>query len=309
MSDRLLKTLAAALALLVIAWGVARLVSSRGGGPESAPFGLTAGTEPELDSVVVAGAADTVRLVAGDGWTVNEHEALPDAGESLGQALESAQLGALVSRNPENHERLGVTGAKGRRLTVYAGGETRLSLIIGGRADVFDRSYVRREGDDEVYTLQGSLVNLANRKVDDWRNKEILNANRGDMQRIELAYAEDTVVLVRDSAGWSLEPGSAVAEPGAMEPLLSQLANLRAIGFAADSIADTLSWATPTGRVRVLGPGGAELAELVFLEREEGIGYFVRRGGSPVVYTISAYTGESILKREEDLTGAQEVSG
>ena len=104
MSDRLLKILAGALLLLVVAWGLARLISSRGGGAESAPFTLTADAEP--DSVMVVGPEDTVRLVSGDGWTVNEHQALADAGESLRQALEGAELGELVSRNPDNHDRL-----------------------------------------------------------------------------------------------------------------------------------------------------------------------------------------------------------
>jgi hypothetical protein len=306
MSDRLLKYLVGALAILAVAWGVARFVSGRGGTGDSAPFNLAASAGLELDSVVVEGPDATVRLRAGDGWTVNGHEAVADAGESLKRALEQAEVGVLVSRNPENHERLGVTEAEGRRLTVYAGGSEQLSLLIGARADVFDRAYARRVGDDPVYTLQGALVSLANRGVDEWRNKEILSLTRGDIQHIEFTYPDETFSLARDSLAWRIEPAGVAAEDGKVASLLSQLASLRAVSFAADAAADTLVWDPPSAQVRVLGPGGVVLGELSFLKREAEVGYFVRRAASPVVYTISSFTGGELLKRQADLAVAGE---
>jgi len=306
MSDRLLKILVGALAVLLLAWVVARFVAARGGAPEPAGFELAAAAELELDSVLIEAADETVRLRAGDGWTVNGHEAIAEAGASLKRGLEEARVGGLVSRNPENHERLGVTETTGRRLTIYAGGTAQLSLIIGERARVFDQAYVRRVGDDEVYTLQGTLIGLARRGVDDWRKKEILAASREDIQRVEFTYPDESFSLVRDSVAWHLEPSGPAAQSGVVSSLLGQLAGLRAIGFAADSIADTLSWDPPTARVRVQGPGGAELGELIFLDRDD-VGYYLRRAGRPVVYTLSSYTGEQILKREEDLRPAEEA--
>ena len=301
MSDRLLRYLVGALAILAAAWGVARFVSGRGGGGESAHFDLATSAQLALDSVVVESLDGTVRLRSGDGWTVNGYEAVADAGESLKRALEQAEIGALVSRNPENHERLGVMEGKGRRLTVYAGGSEQLSLYIGGRADVFDRAYARRIGDDPVYTLQGTLVNLANRGVDDWRSKEILSVVRGDIQRIEFTYPEESFSLARDSLTWRIEPVGGAADENKVASLLSQLATLRAVSFAAQAAADTLAWDPAAARLRVLGPGASILGDLTFLKREAEVGFFLRRAGSPVVYTISSYTGGEILKREADL--------
>jgi hypothetical protein len=311
MSDRLLKILVGVLALVVVAWAVARFAAGRGGGPEPAPFSLASGEELAIDSVIVIADADTIRLRAGDGWTVNGYEAAPEAGESLKRALGQARVGQLVSRNPENHERLGVTGAKGRRLTVYSGDEARVSLIIGERARRLDRAYVRRPGDDEVYMLEGTLVNLASRGVNEWRDREILAASREQIERIELTYPDESFALARDSAGWRIEPSGVEAKSGVVSSLVSQLTPLRAIGFAADSIADTLTWEPATARVRVLGPDGAELGEVTFLERGDMSGYYVRRAGSPVVYTLSSYGGNQILKREKDLaeTGSEKRSG
>jgi len=306
MSDRLLKILILALGALLLAWVVARSVATRGGGPEPAGFELAAAAALELDSVLIEAADQTVRLRAGDGWTVNGHEAIADAGESLKRALEEARVGGLVSRNPENHARLGVTEMTGRRLTVYAGGSAQLALIIGERARGFDQAYVRRIGEDEVYRLSGTLIGLARRAVDDWRDKEILAASREDIQRVEFTYPDQSFTLVRDSIAWHLEPSGAAVQSGVVSSLLGQLAGLRAIGFAADSVADTLSWDPPTARLRVQGPGGAQLGELIFLDRDD-VGYYLRRAGAPVVYTLNSYTGEQILKREEDLRPAEEA--
>ena len=299
MSDRLLKILAGILLFFVLAWVAARLLS--GGGEERAPFDLASAAGLEPDSVVVVGPGDTVRLRADGEWKVNGHAAVSDAGETLRSALEDAEVGQLVSRNPDNHGRLGVTPDSGHVLTIYAGGEAKLALIIGKRAELFDRAYVRRPDDVEVFTLQGNLVNLARRGADDWRERQIVSAVRGDIQRIEYTYGDTSFALARDSAGWHVEPsGRAVAE-GSVEPVLNNLAELRALGFAEDSIADTLSWESPSARVTVVGPDDARIAELEFIRREENVGYFVRRFGEPVVYTLSSFSGDQILKRRAEL--------
>ncbi len=85
--------------------------------------------------------------------------------------------------------------------------------------------------------------------------------------------------------------------------MLSILSGLRATGFAADSVSDTLVWEPATARLEVRGPEGVDFGELIFLEREDDSGYYVRRADSPVVYTISTYTGGQILKREDELEG------
>ncbi len=302
MSDRLLKILFGVLAVVVLAWIVVRFVAGGGGDDDAASLGLASGAELEIDSVIIVSADGTVRLVAGDGWTVNGHETVAEAGESLRRGLEEARVGRLVSRNPGNHDRLGVTEEKGRQVTVYSGGEARLSLIVGDQAQVFEQAYVRRAGEDRVYTLEGALVNLVNRRVDDWRDRNVLAAGRDEIQRIEFSYPDQSFTLVRDTSGWHLEPSGVKAEDGPVSSLLGQLAGLRAIGFAVEAVVDTLSWNSPDAEVRVVGPGGLELGELVFLERdEEGVGYYVRRAGAPVVYTLSSYSGDQILKREADL--------
>jgi hypothetical protein len=308
MSDRLLKLLVGALAVLVVAWAAARFLSGRGERPRSAPFTLAADGDLEIDSAVVIAGDDTIRLRAGDGWTVNGYEAVPDAGESLERAIQQARIGRLVSRNPENHERLGVTEEKGRRLTVFADGAAAVSLIQGDRAGRFDRAYVRRPGEDEVYELEGTLVSLVNRRVDDWRNREILAASRDEVAQIEFTYPDASFALVRDSLGWRLEPSGARAKEDVVSSLLTQLTPLRAIGFAADSVADTLTWEPPAGRVRVLGPGDAELGAVTFIERSDVTGYYVRRDGSPVVFTLSSWTGKQILKREDELAEEEKAA-
>lgn len=301
MSDRFLKILVGVLIVLAVAWAAARFTSGRGGGAKAGGFDLALSDEAEIDSVVIATPDDTVRLVADGDWTVNGYEAIADAGESLKRALEEAQIGQLVSRNPENHERLGVAEDEGRRLTVYADGRAELSIILGDRARGYRQSYVRRPDSDDVYTIQGGLVSLASRSVTDWRKKEILSFTRGDINGIEYTYGDTAVSLARDSAGiWHIGMDGPVIDEAKLSGALSQLAGLRAIGFAADSVADTLTW-EPAARVRVIGPGGAVLGDLTFLERAEEVGYYVRRGSSPVVYTVSKYTGDQILKRESDL--------
>ncbi len=308
MSDRLLKVLVGALALLIAAWLGARLISGMGGEAESAPFEIASLGAGEIDSVVIASSGGTVHLVAGDGWTVNGYDATAEAGATLTRAFEQASIGNLVGRNPDNHTRLGVTESAGRTVTVYLRGGSPVSFIVGSQTPALNQAYVRRPGEDEVYTLQGSLVTLMSRGADDWRDKSILQAGREDIERLEYEYPDESFALARGEAGWAVEPSGAAADPAAVNSTLSQLAGLRAIGFAADSVIAALSWHAPDAELRVLGPGDFELGTLMFMKREEeqGVGYLVRRAGSTVVYTLSTFTGDQILKRESAFVGEEE---
>ena len=308
MSDRFLKYLVSALALLVVAWLAARFIAGLGGTGEGAPFELASLSDAEIDSVVIASPEGTVHLVAGDEWTVNGYDATAEAGATLTRALGQAAIGNLVGRNPENHERLGVDGAAGRTVTVYPSDAAPVSFIVGEQAQVLNQSYVRRPGEDEVYTLQGSLVTLVSRGPDDWRDKTILGAAREDIQRLEYDYSDESFALELTPEGWTIEPSGATADPSFVNGTLSQLAGLRAIGFAPDSVISTLGWDSLTSELRVLGPGGFVLGDLMFKKREEeqGVGYYIRRAGSPVVYTLSTFSGDQILKRESAFIGETE---
>ena len=308
MSDRILKYLVGALVLLIVAWLGAKTIAGLGGEAANAPFDLASLTDAEIDSVVIASPDGIVHLVAGDGWTVNGYDATAEAGETLTRALGQARTGNLVGRNPENHVRLGVTDAAGRTVTVYPAGSSPVSFIVGEQTQVLNQSYVRQPKEDEVYTLRGSLVTLVSRGADDWRDKSILQAAREDMQRLEYDYPDESFALELVPTGWTIQPSGTMADPTFVNSTLSQLAGLRAIGFAADSVIPTLAWDSATAELRVLGPGDFVLGELVFKKREEvqGVGYYVRRVGSPVVYTLSTFSGDQILKRESAFVGEVE---
>ncbi len=132
MSDRLVKILVGVLAALLVGYGIGRLATGRSSAPRASSLSLAQIAEADLDSaIIVTDDEETVRLRAGERWTVNGYEAIEQAGESLKRALETGEIGQIAARNPENHERLGVADGQGYRVSFYSGGEERLTLIIG----------------------------------------------------------------------------------------------------------------------------------------------------------------------------------
>ena len=306
MSDRLLKNLAIVLVVLAAGYAIIRVASGLSGPPGSAPFELASLSEAEIDSVLIVSADETVRLLGGDEWTVNGFEAIPQSGEALERALSESRLERVISKNPQNHERLGVAEGQGKLVTVYSGGEAVVTLIVSEKGRSGRDAYVRRPGDDEVYPLRGNLVDLARRDADRWRNIQIIEFEVEDVQRVEFSYEDESFQLVRvDTASWKIEPSGTMASNVAVSGVLRQLATLRSISFPPDSETDTLSWEPPTARVRVLGPGDANPGDVTLLKKAE-TGYYGRRTGQPVVYNVSNYSGGQILKREADLAAAVE---
>ncbi|MEE8148388.1 MAG: DUF4340 domain-containing protein [Longimicrobiales bacterium] len=304
MSDRLVKNLVIALAILAAGYGIVRVIAGRASGGPSASFNLASLAEVEIDSVHIVSASDTIRLGGGSEWTVNGYEAIPESGDAFSRALEQTRVGEVVSRNPENHRRLGIADGQGRVLTIYAGDAESMALLISDKGQTFDDAYVRRLDDAEVRVVRGNLVDLVRRNVEGWRNKQILGLTADDIQRLEFSFPDEEFAAVRDSTGWHFEPSGATASAD-IDRVVREVASLRGIGFAPDAEADTLSWESPAGGVILFGPGGAELGEVSFLARSTS-GYFVRLAGKPVVFTLSQYSGDQVLKRETELTESPE---
>jgi len=174
MSEKTLKTIAAAVAVLIVLYVAATLLSgmprSVDGGPLAAAL-QRAGADAREIRIVSDG--DTIELRRGDaGWSVGDHPADSALVNGLLRALRDARIGHLAASSAANHARLGVSDSAARILEVSTGSGAPIRFLVGNAGPSYDAVYLRLAGEDEVFLVHGNIRRHTLRRAEDWRAPE-----------------------------------------------------------------------------------------------------------------------------------------
>jgi hypothetical protein len=270
------------LAALLVLWGAFALFrGSMGDGVRG--LSLPPLTAADVDRVAIAQGGDTVLLArSGAGWRANGYAADGSQLDQLFRALaDTGSSTELLARSASSHGRLGVDTA-GRRVDFLRGGDTLLSLVVGGQGRAFQTAYVRLSGEDEVFLYRGALPGLLSRDLDAWRDRAIARLPADSVEVVTVTRAGRDVILRREADGWSV--GGRAADTAAVGRLLRALSDLAAIGFATRAEADSLSFERPWRRLAVVGRGGDTLLALDMDSTDAG--YWARSARSGDVFRV-----------------------
>jgi hypothetical protein len=300
MSDRTLKQLVGALAVVVVLWLVASLVS-RGGGSIDAPTGLGTTLEGVDASSVTAvrflRPTDTIELrPEGGSWRVNGWQADSGSVARFFAAVDETSVGDLMATNPSNHERMGVSGDSVRTLEIDIGGSTR-TLLIGNGGPRPQSAYARLPDTDEVYLLEGSLRSHLSRRLDDWRNRRLLAIDTSQVNRITVDREDQTFTVVRGDSAWAFDDGGEVVATQ-VQGILGELAgSLVASGIVHDD--DPLAAEPAEGSTVAYSAAGAVLAEVTI--SGGGGDHWAMAAGDSVRYRIASFRADLIVPRPESM--------
>jgi Domain of unknown function (DUF4340) len=288
MSEKTLKRLVGALAIVVLLWGVATLLSRRSGA--AAPSGDIVAFFDGVDSasvtdVRIAGASDTIELKpAGGSWQVNGFKGDSGTVARFFQALDGTKVEALAAANPANHARLGVSDDSASTLALQVGGTTR-TLLVGKQGPRTATVYVRLPGSDNVYLLDSPLRSHMTRQLDDWRNRRMLAIDTSKVSRIEVMRGDDAYTVVRGDSAWTFQDGGAT-DSVQVQNVLGQLGGgLVASRFVPDD--DTLA-AIPAGGSTVAYAANGDVLARVTIGGGSGDRWAMAEGDS-VRYRLAAF--------------------
>lgn len=289
MSAAQLRRVAIALAVAVFLWGSIEILGRRGDTVEEVPL-IPALAGDEVDIVVIRLPADTIRLERGTegSWSVNGFTASPDAVTTLLGALGEPTAGELIAQNPSSHERMGVDDSSATHLAVRRGDQLLGEVLVGAQGRSFRSAYMRLPGQDDVYLVEGELVPLVGREVNEWRDKRIVVVEPDSIGEIDVERGRIRYTLERQDSVWSLADGGAV-DSARVERLVEAFQTVEAQGaaFATPAQADSADFTQPERRVRLVGTNGAELATLAFDSTETG--FWVRRDGRETIYLLNRW--------------------
>ncbi len=171
------------------------------------------------------------------------------------RTLEKADPKAVGLDHPQATVRL--TTAKGERV-----------LSIGAKVPTGSEVIVGVKGERDAYVTSDAILSTLARDPGEWRDRQLLAADREKIDRITLSSPAGTTVLARKGDGFEIEsPASSIsnmagrdrADRDLVEGLLTDLTSLRAQQFLDDPKATpaALGLAPPRGVIEVVVRGAA----------------------------------------------------
>lgn len=300
MTERQVKVIFGVLAVLVAVY--AGMQWAGGDGASGGRLGLAAAVDgpPGVVRILMADG-DSARLeVRRDTPRVNGFPADSAGVSSLFAALDTATAGELVSRNADNHERLGVSAGEADTVAIGPADSPTFTFLLGGSGR--GGRFVRRPGEDRVYLLEGPAATSLARDVGGWRSREIAALDTASVGRLTLERGDRRTVFVRDSAGWR-SVGDGTVDASEAAAVLGELADLRASSdVPADSAVRAADFSTPDAALRAWPSAGGRDEPLLTLRLVESgdDDYLVRRGRAPYTYALAGYRVDRLFPSPEE---------
>jgi hypothetical protein len=219
--------------------------------------------------VVRKQGADLELTKSGNSWQVG----LDNARQAPAQAASVQRLlgnllqivpSRIATRDPAKWQEYQVDSS-GTRYQVYEGQKKTLDITVGrfgvqGQRSFF--SYVRLEGENEVYTVDDFMGMTLGSEAADFRNRQLLSVNTDSISGIRFDYpADSSFALLRTESGWNI--GALQADSAAVADYLADLRYVSSPDFADDT--DPAQLTSPTCKIQVDEKGKPAVAINAYL--------------------------------------------
>jgi hypothetical protein len=186
----------------------------------------------------------------------------------------------------------------------FAVGDLEKTLRIGSETPVGSNTYASVEGDDRVHTVASYQFSSFKKKLEDFRDKRILDFDQVSVRRMAVSWPGARVVVERSDAGWQMvAPVRAPADEDTIEGLLSSLSFLRAAAFVDEpGSEEEMGFAPPQFAVELELSGEAEaldpkIARFAVGGVDESGSERFARGAADSHYTISQQSFDDLPRR------------
>ncbi len=228
----------------------------------------------------------------GDGWLITYP--VTDIGEKSTIDMFLAQIApGLKIDEYENVPDLSVYGLSPPFATVIL--ESRRygrtdTLNVGDTAPTTSRAYVSLGSSRTVYLTRDLARNVMQKKLYHLRDKNFLPPSLRNIDRFSIVTEKGSLSFQRAGDSWRVAGSTITVDRGVVHPWISGLADALVYDFAAENLADTLSFGIgDPERAAVLRTAGGDSVRVSFGRREESLVPAVRTGRDKVMMIESHF--------------------
>ncbi len=240
---------------------------------------------------IVSRNGNVVLQKEGATWMLTSPLRTPAATEAVTAAISRGRdlrPTGLVSSNPEKQSVFKVDSLA-TLVRISCQGAEVAAFRLGKNDQSWSGTFVRREGSNDVYLVQGVLGYVFEKSVDDWRNRTIFATPQESIQSVRFQYGDTTFTLAFTDSMWTVDGDSATDGP--VRAFLGAVSALTADRFVDSA---TVSLPQLTATLEIQG------TVVRFYRQTESGNYYVTTSRSPQVYEIQGWRASQVLRRRAE---------
>lgn len=244
-------------------------------------------------------------------WTMEEPietQADRDAVRGLLNDLDNGKAEEFSDEAPEDLTPYGLD-EPAIDVTLWIGKDkARKRLMIGDSAGA--RYYAKDEARSPVFLVDSALVGRISKDVFDLRDKKVAAIEKDDVDKIELLYADSSIVCVKDTAdNWSITaPQARKGVNWKIQGILTDIVNLKAEAFVAEKAVALSEYGLDSPRIAArLWMGEEVLVELWVGDSKDGQVY-VKTRDEDTVCLVKDDIVEDLSPKLEELAEKEETA-
>lgn len=145
-----------------------------------------------------------------------------------------------------------------------------------------------------VFTLDSSFVNQLNRTSFELQFRKLFDFTRKEINRVEFAYKDSSILCVRDSTVWLAVPQDRPINKLELEAVLFNIEKLKVEKFPPLAREPHRGYGLNPPRMRIRLWAGEETVGDLSLGAEEGDMVYVKRGENELIYLVDRKMAESL---------------
>ena len=300
------------LVAILIILGIAVYLFERGGVREQQGASPQATIFPAFKTEQAAAIelktrGKSVSLIKKDNWMVALNEGYYPADksevESIFKTVNNMQRESIVSTDLNKYPLFELDPVNGVEVKISKSDHTPLAhFFVGKNGPDLISTYIRIEGEKEVFLLTGMLNATFGKELKDWRDKAIFNLKAEDIVNVDLISHKKKTSLKKDAKGnWEMAaPEKATVKKDIVEGMVNTLATLKAYDFEDGADSKTCGLISPSAKIQITMKDNSTLSLLIGKEKDSSKRY-VKRDDNPTVFLVQNFDLGPIMKNASEL--------
>jgi hypothetical protein len=196
----------------------------------------------------------------------------------------------LISTNPIKQMLFQVDTLTGTMLNFLSQGDTVASFVVGKTSPDYMHTYVRKTDSDEVWASTGFLSRIINLRLEQWRDKSILELDPAKIETIEFIKKKGSFRLTKADTIWKVSPPpytkSFDAKGEEVIDFLDRISQLRTDAFASLPDFEGLDFKKSLLKLKLTLDDGSEEIINIAQKSKEDNRYFVEKQGEETIFIL-----------------------
>lgn len=215
-------------------------------------------------------------------------------------SLKSAKKDKEFSVQPDSKKDYGL-GSSALEVTVTLDNGATDSLFIGDKTPV-GSSVFAAKGDTMVYTVPQNVQTSLDKKLFDWRNKNLLKFQRNDVQRLVIHRPDQTYEFEKaGSSDWTFSTIERPGNTGVVNGIISKLENNKAKAFVDEEGTELSKYGLKNPRYQVdLYLGEEKGKKSLAISNKINNKYYAKDESRKPIFEIDSVLVKDIRKSQSD---------